>query len=129
MYTPRRIEGPCDAANLVRNFLEDADREMFLIVCLSSKHEPTAIHTVSIGTLNASVVHPREVFKAAILSNATGIIMAHNHPSGDPAPSKEDIILTRRLIDAGELLGITVIDHIIVGIDRHCSLKEMNKLF
>lgn len=91
---------------------------------INTKNKPTAIHTVSIGTLNSTVVHPREIFKAAILSNAASIILAHNHPSGDPTPSKEDIGITKRLVDAGELLGITVMDHIIIGENNYVSMKK-----
>ena len=81
---------------------------------------------ISIGNLNASIVHPREVFAEAIKYRANSIILAHNHPSGDPAPSKEDINITHRLIDGGEILGIKVLDHIIVGGDKYISFKERN---
>jgi len=96
-YAARRIKRPEDAADLVRDFLEDADREHFLVVCVNTKHEPTAIHTVSVGTLNRTQVHPREIFKTAILANSCGIILAHNHPSGDPDPSSEDKTLTESI--------------------------------
>jgi DNA repair protein RadC len=114
-YAARRIKRPEDAADLVRDFLEDADREHFLVVCVNTKHEPTAIHTVSVGTLNRTQVHPREIFKTAILANSCGIILAHNHPSGDPDPSSEDKTLTESIAKAGEILGIKVLDHIVVG--------------
>ena len=74
--------------------------------------------------MNASIVHPREVFKAAILNNASRIICLHNHPSGDPEPSKEDIEITRRLVEAGEIIGIEVLDHVIIGEQRYLSMKE-----
>lgn len=115
LYAERKLKQPEDAVALLRNFLEDADRENFVVVCLNTKSEPTAIHTVSVGTLNSNPVHPREVFKAAILANAATIILAHNHPSGDPTPSREDIEITERLKEAGEILGIEVLDHIIIG--------------
>ncbi|BAF60638.1 hypothetical DNA repair proteins [Pelotomaculum thermopropionicum SI] len=115
LYAARRISSPDDAAGFVRDFIEDADREKFLIICLNTRNEPTAVHTVAVGTLNSSQVHPREVFKVALLANSAGIILAHNHPSGDPAPSREDIEITRRLKECGDLLGISVLDHIVIG--------------
>lgn len=114
-YAARRIKSPEDAAGLLRDFLENADRENFVVICLNTKNEPTAIHTVSVGTLSSSQVHPREVFKAAILANSACIVMAHNHPSGDPTPSREDIEITKRLQEVGKIIGIDVLDHIIVG--------------
>ena len=128
LYKPRTIRGPEDAFELVRNTLEDADRETFLVICLSTKNEPVALHTVSIGTLNSSVVHPREVFKAALMVNTSSLILAHNHPSGDPVPSREDIEITRRLVEAGNVLGIQILDHIIVGNGRYRSLKDAGML-
>ena len=86
-------------------FLADSDREKIVAACLDTKHQHTAISTVSVGTLNSSMVHPREVFKTAILSNSTAIILAHNHPSGKPKPSKDDIDMTKRLVTAGEIIN------------------------
>jgi len=91
------------------------DREEFRIYLLDAKHHITALHTVSIGHLTSSLVHPREVFKAAILANAAALIAVHNHPSGDPTPSQEDHALTQRLINAGSLMGIELLDHVIIG--------------
>ena len=91
------------------------DREHFVVILLDRKNAPIGINTVSIGSLTASVVHMRETFKAAILANAAAILCGHNHPSGDPEPSREDRALTKRLVDAGKLLGIAVVDHLIVG--------------
>jgi DNA repair protein RadC len=91
------------------------DREHFMVILLDRKNAPIGINTVSIGSLTASVVHMREVFKPAILANAAAILCGHNHPSGDPAPSHEDRALTQRLVDAGKLLGIAVLDHIVLG--------------
>lgn len=125
MYQNRTINSPQDALELVDSFLLDRDREAFLIVCLDTKNQPTAINIVSIGSLNSSLVHPREVFKIAILANSNAIILAHNHPSADPTASREDVDVTRRLIEAGQILGISVMDHVIVGSDhRFVSLKE-----
>jgi DNA repair protein RadC len=80
--------------------------------------------TISIGSLNANIVHPREVFRAALIESAAHIIVAHNHPSGDPAPSGEDVEITKKLVDSGKMLGIDVIDHVIIGDGRHFSMKE-----
>lgn len=129
LYAERKITSPDNAATIFRKFLEDADREHLIVMCLNIKNEPTAIQTVSIGTLNSSHVHPREVYKTAILANSASIILAHNHPSGDPNPSKEDIEITGRLKDAGEIIGIEVMDHIIIGEnERFVSFKAKGLL-
>ncbi|MGP0585559.1 JAB domain-containing protein [Paenibacillus timonensis] len=124
LYPQRKITRPEDAASLFRQFFGDCDREMFCILTLDTKNQPTAMHEVSCGTLNASLVHPRETFKLAILSNAASIIGCHNHPSGDPTPSPEDIELTERIRDAGTLMGIELLDHIVLGHRNFVSLKE-----
>ena len=112
LYKNRKVTSPNDAYNLIKDFLECADREELIVCSLDTKNQPTSINVASIGTLNSSLVHPREVFKASILSNAASIIIVHNHPSGDPSPSSEDISITQRLKECGKLLGIEVIDHI-----------------
>lgn len=124
LYENRKIRNPDDAVSIARDFLQDEDRERVIAIYLNSKNEPTAIHTVSIGNINTSIVHPREVMKAAILSNAAAMILAHNHPSGDCTPSKEDKEITKRLKEAGEILGIEVLDHLIVGNNNYVSIKE-----
>lgn len=124
LYKNRRISSPKDVVELLRNFLEGADREQFITCCMDTKNQPTSINIVSVGTINSSLVHPREVFKTAILGNSSSIIVAHNHPSGDPLPSKEDIDITQRLKEAGRIIGIDLIDHVIIGEDRYVSLKE-----
>jgi DNA repair protein RadC len=108
------VTGPEQAAKVARAILPD-DREGFAVLMLNARHEVTDASLVSVGSLNASIVHPREVFKAAILANAASIIVAHNHPSGDPDPSTEDLSITERLAKVGELVGITVLDHVIIG--------------
>ena len=110
-----RLRGAAQAAELLRQYLGAVDREHFVVILLDRKNAPIGINTVSIGSLTASVVHMRETFKAAILANAAAILCGHNHPSGDPEPSREDRALTKRLVDAGKLLGIAVVDHVIVG--------------
>ena len=124
LYDIRRIQAPQDAVELGKRFLEESDREQLLVCCLDAKNQPTAINVVSVGNLNKSLVHPREVFKPAILSNSASIILFHNHPSGDPTPSNEDKLITQRLRESGEILGIKLIDHIIIGDNSYTSLKE-----
>jgi DNA repair protein RadC len=104
--------------------VQEEAQEVFGILVLNTKNKIVAVHEVSRGTLNNSMIHPREVFKPAVLHNAAAIICFHNHPSGDPEPSKDDIKITKRLVEAGEIMGIEILDHIIVGDDRYVSLKE-----
>lgn len=124
LYDIRKIASPKDCIELGKKFLDDADREQLIVCCVDTKNQPTAINIVSIGSLNSSIVHPREVFKPAILSNSASIMLFHNHPSGDPAPSRDDISITERIKESGRMLGIELIDHIIIGNDSYCSLKE-----
>lgn len=124
LYPERNVKSPEDAYKLLKQFLVEVDREYFLVVCLDTKNQPTAINVCHMGSLNASIVHPREVLKPAILSNSASIIVAHNHPSNDPTPSKEDIEVTKRLVEAGKIIGIEVLDHLIVCADKFVSLKE-----
>lgn len=95
--------------------LPEADREVFGVLLLNARHEAKRRVVISIGSLNASIVHPREVFRPALLYSAASIVLTHNHPSGDPEPSEEDLAITGRLVGAGELLGIGVLDHVIIG--------------
>ena len=110
-----KIINSAAASALLQTYLADVDREYFVVLLLDRKHQVIGINTVSIGSLTASLGHPREVFKPAILANANAILCAHNHPSGAPAPSQEDRLLTRKLVLAGEALGIKVLDHVILG--------------
>ena len=100
------------------------DKEHFMILLLDSRNNIIKDEIVSIGTLNASIIHPREIFKLAIKESANSIILVHNHPSGDPSPSDEDIEITKRLFEAGEVINITVLDHVIVGKEKWWSWKE-----
>lgn len=121
----RSVNTPKDAFDLVKHLFVGADREMMLAAHLNIKNEPLTVTTIAVGTLNQSFVHPREVFKAAILSNAAGIILFHNHPSGNLTASKEDREVTKRIKEAGELLGIKLIDHLILSHDDYyLSLME-----
>lgn len=128
LYSTRKVSSPREAVNLLRDFLKDSDREKFVVCCLDSKCQPTCIEVVSIGTLDSANVHPREVFKTAILSNARSIIAAHNHPSGSLDASSQDISITKRLKEAGKILGISLIDHIIITDSNFRSLKESGYL-
>lgn len=110
-----RMRSSRDAVAIVRPYLAGVDREYFIVLLLDRKHTAIGLNTVSIGSLTGSIVAPREVFKPAILANAAAILCAHNHPSGDPQPSAEDRAITTRLMAAGTLLGIELLDHIIVG--------------
>src|SRR5690606_368061 len=101
-------------------------KEHFRIAILDTKNHIIAIEEISIGNLNSSIVHPREVFNIAIRRTANSIILIHNHPSGDPTPSREDINITNRLIEAGNIIGIKVLDHIIIGDNRYLSFRERN---
>ncbi|KAF5090570.1 hypothetical protein DSECCO2_16360 [anaerobic digester metagenome] len=125
LYKTRRISSPKDAVGIGQQFLEDADREQVIVCCLDTKNQPLSISVVSMGILNSSLIHPREIFKTAILTNAASIMLFHNHPSGDPEPSNEDLSITQRIKEAGVLMGIELLDHIIIGTEgRYCSLKE-----
>ena len=125
LYETRTIRSPYDAYKLIKNFLIDSDREKFVVACLDTKNQPVNISVVSIGSVNSAIVHPREVFKVAMLSNASKIICFHNHPSGNLKCSKEDENITNRLKECGEILGIELVDHIIVGDnDKYFSFKE-----
>lgn len=110
-----KIETSEVAAAVFSDFLSGIDREVVALLTLNQRKKPINFSVISMGTLTESPVHPREVFKTAILSNAAGIIIAHNHPSGDVEPSDKDMIITERLQEAGKLLGIELIDHIIIG--------------
>lgn len=124
LYSERCVRSPKDGYRLLNQILVDKDREHFVVVALDTKNQPVSINICHIGSLNASIVHPREVMKSAILSNAASIIVGHNHPSGKVDPSREDIEVTKRLVEAGKIIGIEVLDHIIVGDGSFTSLKE-----
>ena len=123
---PKETKSPEEAYNAIKTItnVQEEAQEVFGILVLNTKNKIVAVHEISRGTLNSSMIHPREVFKPAVLHNAAAIICFHNHPSGDPEPSKEDIEINNRIKNSGELLGILVHDHIIVGNDRYVSLKK-----
>jgi DNA repair protein RadC len=118
------IKDPESVVKAIRASIKDKAKEHFKLILLNPRNKIIGISTISIGTLNASLVHPREVFKDAIMHTAASVVLAHNHPSGDPEPSEDDITITKRLIEAGKILGVEVIDHIIVGKNGFFSFKE-----
>jgi DNA repair protein RadC len=120
------LKSPEDVAAVVKSKLKGKKREHFWVLCLDTRNRLINDKLVSIGSLDTSIVHPREVFKEAVSSSAASVIFVHNHPSGDPEPSKEDIELTKRLVQAGEIIGIDVLDHIIVCDKSYLSLKAKN---
>ena len=119
-----KISKPADAYQLVKDELVNSDREMLLSILLTTKNHLIGVETVSIGAINGSIITPRDVFKSAILANAVSIILCHNHPSGGLVPSRSDIKITEHLTEAGELLGIKVLDHIIVSHQGYQSLRD-----
>jgi len=125
----QRIESPSDIQRHFRGRLREWRRESFHVVLLDGRHRLMAVEAVSLGTLTASLVHPREVFREAIRRAAAAMLLVHNHPSGDPIPSKEDREVTRRLEAAGELLGIRVLDHVIVAEDGYFSFRQEDPEF
>ena len=118
------IRDSITAVQLFRPCFEGLDREHFLVCGLDAKHRVIGINVVSVGSLTLSIVHPREVFKPLIVMNAAAWLASHNHPSGDATPSQEDRLLTKRLREAGDLLGITLLDHVILGEARHYSFAD-----
>lgn len=123
------IKGPQDVANLVSPILQDSPVEQIIVLMLDSKNCVIGVQVVSTGIIDAALVHPREVFKPAIITNAAAIILAHNHPSGHPGPSPEDKRITHRIYEAGQIVGIELLDHVIVAYDgqchRHISMKQI----
>ena len=125
----RQFLHPRDSAELFAGLLSEESVEVFGMLCLTTKCRLLAYYQVSRGSLSNTIVHPRDVFKVALIANAASVIFGHNHPSGDPTPSPDDYELTRRLASAGVLLGVEVLDHLVVGHDgRYFSFKEAGGL-
>ena len=122
------IRSADDVASIMEPIVSLLAEEHFYVLLLNTKNRVNGIHEVSVGSLNATVVHPREIFKAAILSNSAAVILVHNHPSGDPTPSPEDVALTKKLVEAGRVMDITVLDHVICGEGKYASLRERGEL-
>ncbi|MGN1414836.1 MAG: JAB domain-containing protein [Anaerovoracaceae bacterium] len=128
LYSETALITSEDAVKLLQEELAQYDREVFCVLHLNAKNYPISASITSIGEINSTLVHPREVFKSAVLASAAGIVLLHNHPSGDPNPSQDDIEVTRRLVFCGELMGIRVVDHIVCGSrGRFCSVFEFDK--
>ncbi|PIP17201.1 MAG: hypothetical protein COX44_01205 [Candidatus Portnoybacteria bacterium CG23_combo_of_CG06-09_8_20_14_all_37_13] len=127
---PKKIllNSPQAVTNYLREKLGREKKEYFVILLLDSRNNLIKDTIVSIGTLNANLVHPREVFKEAVDNRAASIIIAHNHPSGDPEPSEDDLEITKRLVESGKILGVEVVDHIIITKTGFISFKEKNLL-
>ena len=121
---PYTLRAPGDVVGLLRAFMRDDPRERFVAVYLDSRHRPMAVHEVSIGTCDSAPVHPREVYCPAVALACAAVVVAHNHPSGDPTPSPEDRLVTERLRRAGEVLGIELLDHVVLGEGRYYSFAE-----
>ncbi|WP_174269869.1 RadC family protein [Bacillus methanolicus] len=122
------IRSPEDGAKYLMNDLRFLSQEHFVCLYLNTKNQVLHRQTIFIGSLNASIVHPREVFKEAFRRSAASIICAHNHPSGDPTPSREDIEVTKRLAECGKIIGIDLLDHLVIGENKYVSLKEKGYL-
>ena len=126
-----QVNQPYNVSMFIQRTIGNDCRENFILLCIDNKNTIVGYSLISIGTVSEAVVHPREVFIPAIMTKASGVIVAHNHPSGTMEPSRQDIETTKRLVEAGKILGIPVVDHIIVGfnnstIERYYSLKEHN---
>jgi len=119
-----KINSPEDVYRRIYPRMREQKKENFIELCLDTKNQIIKEETISVGSLNANIVHPREVFKTALAVSAAHIIVTHNHPSGDPSPSREDIEITRKLVETGKIIGINVLDHVIIGDGRHFSMKE-----
>jgi len=123
-----QVSEPSAVATILKSYLHGREREHFVVLAVDTRNKVIGIHTVSIGSLNSSIVHPREVYKFAILANASAVIFGHNHPSGETTPSPEDIDITRKLVDAGWILGIDVLDHLIVSDNDYHSMKSHGQM-
>jgi DNA repair protein RadC len=122
-YNPIKADNAAIVYQMFKE-LENLDQERFYSVVLDGNNNVLAVHLISQGTINQSLVHPREVFKTAILCSGAGLILVHNHPSGEVEPSTQDIVITQWLLKASEIMGIEIIDHIIIGYQKYCSLKS-----
>ncbi len=123
-FSAKKITSPGEIAEIFIPLLRNENKERFILICLNSANRIIKYETISVGNLNSSIVHPREVFKVAIDNNSANIILLHNHPSGNPEPSNEDLEITRKLVEAGKLMGISVFDHIIIAGEFYKSLIE-----
>lgn len=123
-FVRRKLSRSSDVYAAFRDLCAAADRESFWTILLDTKHRIIGIEEAAKGSLTCTVVHPREIYKSVLLTNAAAVIFVHNHPSGDPTPSREDLEITRRLRDAGELLGVRVLDHVVIGFCHFVSFVD-----
>lgn len=122
--TRDQLRSPADAAAVLTEYFRDRDREEFVVAFLDTANTLTGLHVASVGGLAVSIVEPRQVFKAAVLANASALLLSHNHPSGNPEPSREDVAVTKQLVEAGRVMGIPVHDHLIITGHGYTSLAE-----
>ena len=122
------VTSPEAAAAILKGVLDGLDREHAVALLLDTKHRALTLSTVSIGTIDHTFLNPREVYRDALLGNASALVIAHNHPSGDPTPSRDDIAITRQLVDAGDLIGVALLDHIIIGREQWVSLAPIGAI-
>ncbi len=127
-YSNKKITSPKDVAEIFVPLLRDELKERFIIVCLNSANKIIKFETISVGSLNSSIVHPREIFKAAIENSSASLILLHNHPSGNSEPSSEDIAVTKKIADGGKILDIPIFDHIIIAGESYTSFVEKRLL-
>ena len=128
IYSEEKVQNPKDAVQLLLKEFDSVDRELLFVLNLQTNGQVINVNIASMGTLNNCILSPRETFKASNLSNAASVVLMHNHPSGDCTPSKQDVLVTERLVACGELIGITVLDHIILGRGTYLSMKEANMM-
>lgn len=124
-----KITSPEDVAEIFIPLLRDEVKEKFIVICLNSANKIIKHEVISVGTLNSSLIHPREVFKFAIDNNSANVILLHNHPSGNPEPSNEDIQITKKLVDAGKIMDIQIFDHIIVAGNEFTSFVQKRLIY
>jgi DNA repair protein RadC len=122
------LSSPQEVANFLMEEMRYYQKEYFRAILVNTKNKIISLEDISVGSLNSSIVHPREIYNLAVKKSAAAVILVHNHPSGDPTPSREDLEVTKRLVEAGKILGINVLDHIIIGEGRYLSFKEKGLL-
>ena len=127
VYSAKPITNAEAAVEVLKELFSGMDREMMVVINLDTKLRPISYHIVAIGTTNTALFDIKNCFKTAILQNSTSIMLAHNHPSGDPSPSGEDIAITRKVAEAGKVIDIELVDHIVVGASKHISIRETNR--
>lgn len=123
-----QINSPEAVYKAMKPFYDNQSKEIFSVICVNQKNIIDSWQMISIGTVSESMAHPREIFQGALISNSSAVILVHNHPSGDTTPSREDLLTTKRLVEAGKILGIPVLDHLIITNNSYLSLKESGNM-